>query len=138
MTAQRQDRDEGLVEQVVQVRAKPPLFYRVFEIVLSHGDYPDINRDAVITATSLNAGLLQDAQQLGLRARTELADLVEKKRTVIGLLETPNAPRVGAREGASLVSEKFALEGGLWQPRAIHFNKGLPGPFAMLMNGVGD
>ena len=54
--------------------------------------------------------LLEEPQQLGLQRRRHLADLVEKHRAAVGLLEQAALllPRVGER--AALVAEQLALE----------------------------
>src|SRR5882672_3895688 len=110
MLAQRPDGDDGLTEPLVQVRPKASLSDSLFEVVMGHHDYPHIERDEISAATSLNSAILAESQQLGLGARTEVADFVEKNRAVVGLLETPNAPRVNARERAPVVSEEFAFQ----------------------------
>ncbi len=63
--------------------------------------------------------LLQDAQDLGLRARAHVADFVEEQRASVGLLESPDPLLVRAREGTLLVAEQFGLEQVLLQRRAV-------------------
>src|SRR5438093_5691822 len=138
MLAQRPDADDRLIKPVVQVCAKTPLCHGFFKVVMGHSDYPDIHWDDVSAATSLNGALLEEAQQLGLGARAEVADFVEKNRAVIGLLETSDTPRVSAREGAPLVSEEFAFQRGFRQVCAVHLDKWPARPLAMVMNGVGN
>jgi hypothetical protein len=51
--------------------------------------------------------LLQDAQQSGLRARVDVADLVEKQRPALRQLEAALPARVGAGERAPFVTEQL-------------------------------
>ena len=44
--------------------------------------------------------------------RRQVADLVEKDRAAVGLLEAADAPGVGAGERAAFVAEQFAFEQG--------------------------
>ena len=60
--------------------------------------------------SAIDLALLQDAQQLGLQRRRQLADLVEEQRAAVGLLERPTLPLGGAGERAALVAEELALE----------------------------
>ena len=54
--------------------------------------------------------LLQDTQQLGLRPRGEVADLVEKQRAVVGLLDESGAVGNRAGEGAAQVTEQLSTQ----------------------------
>ena len=82
--------------------------------------------------------VLQDAQQLDLRRRVEVADLVEEDRAAVGHLEAPLA--VGARvgEGAADVAEHLALEQGRRDAAEIHLDERPLRPPAVAMDGVGD
>ena len=54
--------------------------------------------------------LLQNAQQPRLRFQRHVADLVEKQRSAVGLLEASRRSRLGTGEGALLVAEQLALD----------------------------
>ena len=54
-------------------------------------------------ADALEATVLEHAQQLGLHAGLELADLVQEERPSVGQLQPAAAPGRGAGEGALLV-----------------------------------
>ena len=51
--------------------------------------------------------VLESAKQLGLQLFRQLAELVEKQRSAVGLLEHPRTRSDGPREGAALVAEKL-------------------------------
>ena len=63
--------------------------------------------------------LLQHAQQLDLRRRRHLGDLVEEQRAAVGELEAAGAAIGGAGERALLVAEDLALEQRLGNRRAV-------------------
>ena len=66
---------------------------------------------------------LQDAQNLGLRARAHVADFVEEQRAPIGLFEAADALPVGAGESALLVAEELRLEQIFLERRAVHLDE---------------
>ena len=70
-------------------------------------------------AEPAEAALLQHAQQLDLRRRRHLADLVEEQRAAVGQLEAALPAIGGAGEGALLVAEDLALEQRLGNRRAV-------------------
>ena len=78
------------------------------------------------TAQPLEFPLLQDAQQLGLQLQRDLADLIQKHRAAIGQLESPDALRDRAGEGALLMPEQFAFEQSGGNGRAIQLDEVLP------------
>src|SRR5205823_12277854 len=54
--------------------------------------------------------LLQDAQQPGLRFGRHVADLVEKQRSALRLLEAAHIASGSAGEGAFLMAEQLAFD----------------------------
>ena len=52
-----------------------------------------------------------------------LADLVEKQRAAVGLLEQAALLRLGVGEGAALVAEQLALQQVLRNRRAVHLDE---------------
>ena len=71
-------------------------------------------------ADPLELALLQDAQQLGLHGRRQLADLVEEQRAAVAPARSGRGCwPVGPGEGAPLVAEQLALEQRLRQGRAV-------------------
>src|SRR5207302_4771766 len=80
----------------------------------------------------------QDAQQLDLRRRRHLADLVEKQCPAIRQLEAARAPLGRAGERAFLVAEDLALEQRLGNRRAVDRDERKRRPRAELMNRLRD
>ena len=74
--------------------------------------------------TRSNSLVLQEAQQLGLQRRRDLADLVEEERAALGGLDAPGLVADRAGEGAARVAEQLAREQLLGQRRAVHGDEG--------------
>src|SRR6202008_560845 len=82
--------------------------------------------------------LLQDAQQLDLRAEVHVADLVEEEGSAFGHLEAPLLAGRRAGERALLVAEELRLNERVGQRRAAHFYERLFRAQRVVVNGVGD
>ena len=74
-----------------------------------------VDLDAARPAEPLEPPLLQHAQQLDLRRRRDVTDLVEEQRAAVGHLEATGLRRHRAGERALLVAEELALEQRLGQ-----------------------
>src|SRR5438046_10452606 len=68
---------------------------------------------------ALRSPLLDHPQQLGLRGRRQLADLVQEQRPARGGLEGSLAERVRARKGAALVTEQLVFDEVLGERGAV-------------------
>ncbi len=110
--------DADDVEAESQVGAKP--VGRDFLVEPAVRRRHDARVDAArhVLADAPDLPVLQHAQQLGLRARRQLADLVEEERAAVGLLEEParsptapvNAPRAWPKSSASSRSSASAAQ----------------------------
>ena len=69
------------------------------------GDQPHVGADRFVPAEAFERLLLEQAQDLRLRHQRHVADLVEKKRAAVALLELADAAPVGPGEGTLLVAE---------------------------------
>src|SRR5204863_3116288 len=90
-----------------------------------------------VRADALDLAALEDAQELGLQGRRQLADLVEEDGPALGLLEGAEAARRGAGEGALLVAEQLALEEVLGDGAAVDDDEGAVLARAGLVDGLG-
>ena len=118
--AQRRQLDREHVQPVEQVLAQLAAVDRLLA---------DSTLVAAITRTSTDMflppaeaaedALLQHAQQLHLRRRHHLGDLVEEQRAPVRQLEHAGAPIGGAGERPLLVAEDFALEQRLGNRGAV-------------------
>ncbi len=79
--------------------------------------------------------LLQDAQQLRLQVRRQLADLVQEDAAAVRHLELPLLLRHGAGERPALVPEQLAFEERLGERRAVDRHERAAGARAVLVDG---
>src|SRR6185312_16024840 len=73
----------------------------------------------LLPADALEPALLEHAQELGLKAERQLADLVEEQRAAVGHLEPAGLLFGRAGERALLVTEQLALDQRLGQRGAV-------------------
>ena len=95
--AQRRDLDRDHVEAVEEVFAESPFGDARPQVAVGRGDDADVDLERLVAADALERPLLQEAKELHLRRRRDLADLVEEERAAVGLLEAALAPRDARR-----------------------------------------
>src|SRR6516165_6544598 len=108
--AQRRQADRRYIDAVVQVLPKQALPNQLPQIVVGRGDDPDIGADRYAAADGRELALLKHAQEPGLGVDRHVADLVEKQRAALRLLEPPHASRGSPGERAFLMAEQLALD----------------------------
>jgi hypothetical protein len=64
-------------------------------------EHAHVGAERFAPADALERALLEEAEELGLVARREIADFVEKERTGVGELDAALDPSIGARERIS-------------------------------------
>ena len=104
------------------------------------GGRDDAGVDAArhVLADAPHFPILQHAQQLGLRARRQLADLVEEHRAAIGFLEEPGALADRPGERAARVAEELRLEQVVGEGRAVDRAQAAVAPRTEPMHAAGD
>src|SRR5439155_1208759 len=95
------------VEAIVEVLAEPPRLDLGVEVAVRRRQDACVHGDCPVAAEPGDLPLLDHPQQLGLRGRRQLADLVQEQRPARGGLEGSLAERVRARKGAALVTEQL-------------------------------
>src|SRR5438874_2671370 len=136
--AQRRQQDRDDVQPVVEVLAEAARFHLGLEVLVGGREDAHVDLERAVAADPLELALLQDAQDLGLRLRLHVADLVEKECPAVGDLELALARRDGPREGALLVTEELALDQLARERRAVHLDERLRAPRAVVVERVGD
>ena len=91
----------------------------VFEAAVGRGDDPRVDAARQVLADPPDLAVLEHAQQLGLGARRQLADLVEEQRAAVRLLEQPGALGDRAGERAAGVAEQLRLDQLVGERRAV-------------------
>src|SRR5207249_7643936 len=126
------------VEAVVEVGAELPFLDRGREVAVRGGDDADVDRDRLHAADAQELAMLEYAQQLRLRRRAHLADLVEEERPLVRELELAELLRVRVGERALLVAEELALEQRLRDGGAVERDQRAVGARAPVVDRLGD
>ena len=134
--AERRQREAEHVEPVVQVLAQPSLADGHHRIDVGGGNHPHVHFLLGAAAQAAELPLLQHPQQLHLRRRRHLRNLVEEQRAAVGQLEAAQPPFGRAGERAPLVAEDLALEQGVGNRRAVEGDERRGSARAQLVNGL--
>src|SRR5258708_6662134 len=98
------------VQAVKQILAEFALLHHFLQVAIGGGDQPNIDIDSLVAAEALKSFFLQHAQQLRLQAQTEVADFVEKKRSMIGGFHAALARQKRSGEGALFVTDELIFD----------------------------
>ena len=119
-------------------RAKATRGGFVAQRAIGGGDDAGIDAAREVLADAAHLAVLDDAQQLRLPARRQLADFVEEQRAAVGFLEQPGAFGERAGEGAARVAEELGLEELVGQRGAVDRAEPAMTPRPMLMQRPRD
>ena len=133
--AQRRQRQGKNIYPVKQVLAEFIFAHARFQIAMRRHHHAHIHAHRLVAADALHFSFLQHSQQLGLHGQRHIANLIQKNRAVIRLLELSNMPSRRAGERSFLVSEEFRLNQLGRNRRAIQRYKRPTGARAAFMNG---
>ena len=127
------------VQPVEQVGAEQTPLHFLFQISVGGYDQPEIQLNAPVAGQPLNGLFLNQLQKLGLNMGRQLADLIQKQRSVVGQLDLADlAALLRAREGALLIAEELALEEIIGDAGAVDRDKGILVAAALLVDGTRD
>src|SRR5690606_32662368 len=107
------------VEPVVEVAPEGAAANLLLEVAVRRGDDPDVDRDRLGGAYGNDLALLEGAEELHLRRRGHLTDLVQEEGAGAGGDEQPFLVADGAGEGPLDVAEEFGLEQALRKRSAV-------------------
>jgi hypothetical protein len=122
--AQRRQVQGDHVQAEEQVLAEPAGRDLGAQVLVGGGQDAHVHRDRLAAADALDLARLQRAQQLGLRLRPQVADLVQEERAPAGQLEAAAPPLRRAGEGAPLVAEQLRLHQVARDGRAVEPHEG--------------
>ena len=130
ITQRRHLQNEGFQteEQVFAERLAPGLG---FQRAIAGGDDAHVHAEFALGTHRADRAFLQHAQELGLQRQRHLADLVEKERTAVGLLEQPLVRAIGAGEGTGDMAEELAFQELGRQPGAVDGQERAAGALAL-------
>ncbi len=118
------------MQAVEQVLAEAPALHVGDQIAIGGGDQPHIDFHRFAGADRLDLAFLDGAQELDLRGRRQLADLIEEQRAAGGLRELSDMAVGGAGEGAFLVTEQNGFHEIVGDGAAIDGDERLGAPLA--------
>ena len=106
--AKGRDVDGKDIQPKIQVLAKVPVCHVFLQVAIGGGNYPDVDRNRLITPHAFDGPLLQHAQHHHLRFHRNFGDLVQEDAAALGQLEAalPLLRRAGKRPG--FVAEQLA------------------------------
>ncbi|HEU4404828.1 MAG TPA: hypothetical protein VFS43_06010 [Polyangiaceae bacterium] len=126
--AQRRHVELDHVEPVVQVFAEAAGRDLGHEVLVGGRDDAHVDPRRPLGAQRLHLALLDRAQQLGLRRKAEVGDLVEEEHAAVGEGELAALVAGRAGEGALLVAEELGLDHRLGDGGAVERHEGVLGP----------
>jgi hypothetical protein len=136
--AERRHAEHDQVQAVEEVLAERPRPDERGKIAVGRGEDAHVHRSRLAAPEHLVRPVLEDAQELHLRGRVELADLVEQDRAAVRDLEpsAPVLPRVGVR--APHVPEHLALEQRRRDAAEVDLDEGPRTPSAVPVDRLRD
>ncbi len=108
--AQRRHFDADHVQAMQKVFAEQALAHALFQLLVRGRDHAHVDAHRDLPADAIELAFCEHAQQPRLQLRRHVADLVEKQRAAVGLLEAPAPQLIRAGERALLVAEQFRLQ----------------------------
>ena len=121
--AQRRQHDLEHIQPVVQIFAQKFVLNSVFRNLVGGRNDANLYRQIDLSAQPADLAFFENAQQFGLRADRHVADLIQKHRSVVSLLEAADVTFERSREGALLVPEQLAFNQRFGQRGAVDGNK---------------
>src|SRR5262249_10823441 len=121
-----------------QVPSELSLADRLFKWSVGGRHHPNVDLNAVVAAETLERVPFEDAQELGLRARRHLADLVQEDGPAVGRLELADHLLGRPGESPPLVAKQLAFEERLGDGRAVERNERTVAPGAAVVDRSRD
>ena len=79
--------DQDNIQSKIQVTAELLLLHVALKVTIGRRDHPRVHLPRLVASQGLKLTVLQNAQQLDLRARRHLRNLIKKQRAVVRDLE---------------------------------------------------
>ena len=137
--AQRRDVDADDVQTVKEVGAEQAPLDLLLQIAVGGDDEAEVQLNLLGAGQPLNGLFLNELQELRLDMGRQLADLVQKQRTVVGKLNLADLTGGGsASESALLVAEQLRFDEVFVEDGAVDLDKWAVGPVAHGVDGLGD
>src|ERR1019366_2004154 len=118
--AQRRESQRDDVQPVEEILTESPVGDGLQEVPVRGRDDAHVHGDGLRSSHARDAALFEDAQEVELQLRADVADLVEEERAAVRGHEPAFAALNGAREGPLLVAEQLGFEERLRERSARH------------------
>ena len=135
---ERRQRDSEFVEAIVDVLAESPSPHFSLERHIRGGNDPRGNANRLLAAERLHLSVLESTQELALRGKGNVGDLIEEQGTAVRALEVPVLSLMRSRERALLVPEELGFDERIQDRAAINRHKRLLSPGAQVMDRPSD
>src|SRR5688500_5126747 len=136
--AERRDVHRDEVEAKEEILAEAAVGDGALEIVIRRGEDAHVHLTGLAPTDALDLLRLDGAQQLRLRLRAEVTDLIEEPRSLMGELEASDTPVGRSREGPSFMAEHLAFDEIAGNGRGVHAHERLVLAGAARVNRGGD
>ncbi len=131
--AQRRQFDGKDDDAMIEIAPEAARLDQLLEIAMRGHHHAHVHGGGLVRADALHLALFKHAQQLGLHGERHVANLIEKERAAMRLLELARVPLRRAGEGALLVAEKLALNQLGGNGRAVERDERPRGAVALLV-----
>src|SRR5690242_17049221 len=105
---------------------------------MRRGDNSHIHVNGLGAAKPFKFLFLKSTKQFWLQLKTDVADLIQEQRALIGQFKTALFLHQRSGEGAFLVAKEFAFEKAGWNSRAIYLHECALPPRTIVMDRSGD
>ena len=126
------------LQAVEQVLAEPARSHRLLQFLVGGSHNPHVDLDQFRAAHHAEGAVFDDAQQIALAFRRQVADFVEEQRTAVGQQEAAGLVGQGPGERAFPMAEQFGFDQLFRQRGAVDEDERLVRPRAALVDEAGD
>src|SRR5690554_8109837 len=111
------------INAVQQIFSEGTILYPLYQRAVGGANQPHVNRNGDILTQSGHSSDLEYRQQLCLHGQRQIANLIQKKRAAIGLLNFTNAVTARIGEGPLFMPKQLTLKQAFNNGSHIHRNQ---------------
>src|SRR6185437_2913517 len=127
---------DDLRQPVIEILAKPALVDPHFQTLVRRAHDANVDRNLVASSDALDNPFLEKAQQLRLKRRRQIPDLVEEQRASMRRFHLAQRLLDGAGERTLLVTKELALQKRFRYRRTIDGHEARRPPRRKLVHGT--
>src|ERR1700730_1427426 len=126
------------IQAVKEIAAEFPVLDHAGKVAVRGGHQPNVDTSSTRATESFKFLLLQNAQELRLKLGRNVCDLIEKERTLVRQLKSPELLSDSTGKGASFVSEELGFEQSGGNGGAIDLHERTVAARTEIVKGPGD